>query len=1022
MAARVAPPISTSTSASDVTALHDYTVPNSPTATLNGPSGPSKVAKTGLFAEPGTIPLPDHGYHRLGVAFEDVTVFGSGGTRKTVEGLEVSLLNMWNVWRFASKLFNIKTGPTRPIISNFYGVVPAGETLLVLGRPGSGCSTLLRAITNQRDSFARIDGDFHYGQMNAREASKYYKGDIIFNSEEDIHTPILTVSETLHSALELKHPSAEKTTRRHYGHDLSNRLLHAFGMPHTARTKVGDNFVRGVSGGERKRVSLAETMATNAAITAWDNSVRGLDSAVALHYQKTLKELALSTGQTHITSIYQASQETYNLYDRVCVLYEGQMVFMGRAEEAQQYFEEQGWYKNPRQTTPDFLTSCTSVTERRIREDFHGTVPQTPQEMADYFRRSPYWAKLQNDIAEYKAYHSTSDDTNLFRSAVAQSKHRFTGKANAYKSNFGYQCWAMVKKQLALQKADPRNIIIRIVSNGLNALFVGSVMFKPPADTSGSFAIAGGLFFAILYFTIFAFGEIPATVNSRPLLIKHRTMGFYHPAAVTIAMCLADVPLYALQTLIFSSLFYFLVGLNPGAKYFFTFWFICFTNYSALSVLYRMIGSWSPNLSVAVRYGGFALSLVLTCAGFILPAPLQLGWASWMRRIAPPAYALEALMANEFRTRNLQCGATDLVPNGPGYDNLAYQVCSIPGAVPGQNMVSGDTYILDHYGFKASHIWRNVGICWAMYAIYSAMIVLGSALLVKDTGSATAKVFKRGAAVIEVNTALEKVDSKRHQLQAESSLARQASRPQHSEKVQPRDEEGAEQDFSEAPVFTFQNVRYTVQVDGKDKVLLDGVTALVEPGKLTALMGASGAGKTTLLDTISQRKTTGVVEGEYLIDGKPLSSDFSRRAGFAQQGDVHEPFATVRECLQFSALMRQTGDYTHEQKLAYAEEIIELLELQPIADAIVGGTDSAGGGLGVEERKRLTIGVELAARPDFLLFLDEPTSGLDSQAAYEIVRFLRKIASAGLAVVCVVHQPSGGALHPCSAFLHCRSY
>lgn len=97
---------------------------------------------------------------------------------------------------------------------------------------------------------------------------------------------------------------------------------------------------------------------------------------------------------------------------------------------------------------------------------------------------------------------------------------------------------------------------------------------------------------------------------------------------------------------------------------------------------------------------------------------------------------------------------------------------------------------------------------------------------------------------------------------------------------------------------TVQNLSYTVQVDGQDKKLLDAVSGVVRPGKLCALMGASGAGKTTLLDNLSRRKTTGRIEGDLLIDGKPLDSAFSRRTGFVQQGDIHEPMSTVRECLE----------------------------------------------------------------------------------------------------------------------------
>ncbi|GAA6032631.1 hypothetical protein JCM8097_004852 [Rhodosporidiobolus ruineniae] len=985
-------PISTSTSATDLT-VHEH---HSPTPTLQGDtSGGLKSAKTGLFSQPGTIPLPDHGYHRLGVVFEDVTVYGAGGTRKTVEGLELAMLKMWDVPGFISKLFNLKFGKKRALISGFSGVVPAGETMLVLGRPGSGCSTLLRAITNQRDSFAAVEGEVHYGRLSATEA-KPYSGDIVFNSEDDIHQPLLTVEQTLGSALALKKPHPEPVKRSKYAKAMTSRLLNAYGMPHTARTKVGNEYIRGVSGGERKRVSLAEHLSTNAAISAWDNSVRGLDSAVALQSIKVLKELSLSTGMTNIVSIYQASQDMWAYFDRVCVLYEGEMVFMGRSSDAQAFFEEQGWQKNPRQTTPDFLTSCTSPTERKVREGYRGYVPQTPAEMARYFRESPYWTKLQQDIAAYKQAAASSDDTDRFIDSVRKSGEPLTGK-NAYKTNFARQVLQLIKAQAQVQIADPRNIVVRLASNAFNAIIVGAVTYKPTPNANGSFAVAGALFFGILYFVIFAFGEIPPTVMGRPLLIKHRTLGFYNPAASVVAQIVADIPLYVLQTLLFSALFYFLVGLAPHASNFFLFWFICFVNYSALAACYRMIGSWSPNLSVAVRYGGFALSLLLSSAGFLLPPPIQLGWTHWLSRVSPPAYALEALLANEFRTRTLSCSASEMVPSGPGYDDIRYQSCTLVGVQPGSASVSGLDYLQIKYGFTPSHIGRNIGIIIAMWIIYSILVVVGSSLLVRDTGSASAKVFKRGAVIPDKNK-LTKVESHRQHLNAERVLSREAEQQEKAEKTLAKSD-------ANLPTFTFSDVRYTVQVDGKDKLLLDNVTALVKPGALTALMGASGAGKTTLLDTVSQRKTTGKVEGSFLIDGKPLGSDFARKCAFVMQADIHEPLSTVRECIQFSALLRQDASVSREEKLRYAEEVIQLLELQEIADAIVGNAEI--GGLGIEQKKRLTIAVELAAKPDFLLFLDEPTSGLDSQAAYEVVRFLQKIAQTGMAILCTIHQPSG---------------
>lgn len=131
------------------------------------------------------------------------------------------------------------------------------------------------------------------------------------------------------------------------------------------------------------------------------------------------------------------------------------------------------------------------------------------------------------------------------------------------------------------------------------------------------------------------------------------------------------------------------------------------------------------------------------------------------------------------------------------------------------------------------------------------------------------------------------------------------------------------------------------------------------------------AGKTTLLDVLAQRKSVGVIGGDVLVDGQVPGVRFQRSTAYCEQLDVHEPTATVREALRFSAYLRQPPEVSKAEKDAYVEEVIALLEMEDIADAIIGSPST---GLVVEERKRVTIGVELAAKPEMLLFLDEPTS------------------------------------------------
>jgi ATP-binding cassette subfamily G (WHITE) protein 2 (SNQ2) len=138
-------------------------------------------------------------------------------------------------------------------------------------------------------------------------------------------------------------------------------------------------------------------------------------------------------------------------------------------------------------------------------------------------------------------------------------------------------------------------------------------------------------------------------------------------------------------------------------------------------------------------------------------------------------------------------------------------------------------------------------------------------------------------------------------------------------------------------IFTWDHLSYTVKVPGGHRKLLDDITGWVKPGQLGALMGSSGAGKTTLLDVLAQRKDVGVIQGEILVDGRPLPASFQRSAGYCEQMDVHEGTSTVREALVFSARLRQPVENPDEEKLQYVESVIKLLELEDIQDALIGG-------------------------------------------------------------------------------------
>ncbi|KAH9288445.1 hypothetical protein KI387_032562 [Taxus chinensis] len=212
---------------------------------------------------------------------------------------------------------------------------------------------------------------------------------------------------------------------------------------------------------------------------------------------------------------------------------------------------------------------------------------------------------------------------------------------------------------------------------------------------------------------------------------------------------------------------------------------------------------------------------------------------------------------------------------------------------------------------------------------------------------------------------------------------------------------------------SFRDVQYFVDMTAEMKAsgatekklqLLKDMTGAFRPGVLTALMGVSGAGKTTLMDVLSGRKTGGYIEGDICISGFPkVQQTFARVSGYCEQTDIHSPQITVRESVLFSAYMRLSPEIDAKSKQMFVDVVMDLVELDSLKDTLVGLPGVSG--LSTEQRKRLTIAVELVANPS-IIFMDEPTSGLDARAAAIVMRAVRNTVDTGRTVVCTIHQPS----------------
>ncbi|TFK26768.1 ABC-transporter [Coprinopsis marcescibilis] len=905
---------------------------------------------------------------------------------------------IWALFSYITPLKK-KEERTEPIIHKATGVLKPGEMCLVLGCPGAGCTTFLKAIANQREEFAKVTGNVLYAGIEAEEMHKHYKGEVVFNHEDDLHIPTLTVGQTLQFALSMKAPGPNGRlpglSKKDFNREVEDTLLRMLNISHTKDTLVGDEFVRGVSGGERKRVSIAEMMATRARVQCWDNSTRGLDASTALDFVRSLRVMTDVLGQTTFVTLYQASESIYQLFDKVLLIDGGRQVFYGSPSEARAYFEGLGYNPLPRQTTADYLTGCTDPNERQFAPGRSSNdTPSTPADLETSYLQSRFGVETNKAAQEHKRFmESEKSDQEAFRAAVAADKKRGVSSRSPYTLGFSGQVWALTKRQFQTRLQDDFQLKTGYFFTLVLALLIGGSFFQLPLSSNGAFTRGALIFTALMVTCLDAFAELPTQMVGRPIVRKQTDYSMYRASAISLANLLADMPFSASRVLMYNIIVYFMAGLHRSAGAFFTFHLFNYLAFLAIQGLFRTLGLLCFDFNAAFRLAVFFFPNFVQYCGYLIPILEMKRWLFWISYVNPLGYAWGACMENEFSRIAFPCDGASVVPrNGFGVDKFpldlgANQACTLFGSQPGTSLIQGVDYLKVGYDLNVADLWRlNLPVLIAIFLFFQAAQIFVLEYYPQFGFGAHIRIHApENDEIRALNAAQEAKKVEREALREKEKIVN-ASQSKSSLKHSGR-------------VLTWEKLNYHVPVASGQLRLLHDVNGYVKPGTLTALMGASGAGKTTCLDVLAQRKNIGVISGDVLVDGRPLPLDFARGTAYAEQMDVHEGTATVREALRFSAYLRQPESVPIEEKNAYVEELIELLELQDLTETLVFS-------LSVESRKRLTIGVELAAKPELLLFLDEPTSGLDAQSAWNLVRFLRKLADQGQAILCTIHQPS----------------
>ncbi|KAH7074912.1 ABC transporter CDR4 [Paraphoma chrysanthemicola] len=885
-----------------------------------------------------------------------------------------------------------------PVLEGFDGMVTNGQTLLVLGRPGSGCSTLLKVIGGSTRGLKIGDETvLSYQGIQPNKMHTQFRSDCIYTAESDVHFPELTVEETLLVAAEARTPANLQTSqaRRQYSYALAQATIEAFDLTACAKTKIGNQVIRGVSGGERRRVTLAEAFMGNAAVQCWDQSTRGMDSSTALRFIRTLSSHVQKRKTAAAVSIYQCSQAMYNIFDKVIVLYQGRQIYFGSATDAEAYFINMGFDRPPTSiSTADFLTALTHPPEASlmIRPGYEHKVPRTVDDFVKTWQSSLQHQQLLSAIGDYESKNpvgSCSSKKHMRLLTELRCGQRVSNEFS--KSPWSLSCSAQlglcVRRALKRLRNQIQVPISNIVANGVLALIVGSIFYDLDETSKSFYGRSVLIFFATMLNGFMSGFEVLTIWAQRPIVEKQSRLGFYQPVAEVISAMICDLPNKALSSIFFNVTLYFMANLRRTPQSFFTFLLFSLVCLLTMSMFFRSIGSLCRTFSQTFIPVGTIMFMCIIYTGFVIPPKYIRPWFGWFRHINPLAYAFESLMINEFAGRDFACGL--FVPSGPGYGPgpSSYQACAVVGAIPGNIAVDGSSYLSLTYGYSGAHKWRNLGILFCMMGVMCTIHLVAGQYIQAELPRGEVPSFRRGC-----KNASSGVDE-------ESALSK--TQPANSPFLHmPR---GLQK---QTAILQWSKITYEVSSKHRKGHILKDISGWARPGTLTALMGATGAGKTTLLNVLAGRITSGNLTGSIYVDGAPKKRDFARKLGYSQQEDIHLSTATVREALEFSAKLRQPSYVPEKEKVRYVDEIIDVMGLVDCADAIVGVT---GEGLNVEQRRKLTIAIEMVAKPE-ILFLDEPTSGLDSQTAWSICSLLRTLANSDQTIICTIHQPSAALL------------
>ncbi|KAG2767746.1 ABC transporter G family member 31 [Phytophthora cactorum] len=692
---------------------------------------------------------------------------------------------------------------TKHALRPMSGIIKPGTLTLILANPGAGKSTFLKALAGklQNSSKTKVGGQILYSGLRGDEIDLIKLAGLV--DQTDNHIATLTVRETFKFADMCVNgrPEDQPEEMRDIAALRTELFLQILGMEECADTVVGDALLRGVSGGERKRVTIGEVLVGGQSLFLCDEISTGLDSAATFDIIKSLRTWCKTLGGSAVIALLQPTPEVVEMFDDILMVNEGHMVYHGPRTEILDYFEGHGFTCPPRVDPADFLIEVTSGRGHRYA---NGSIPVkdlavASEDFNNLFCQSSIYRKTHEAISKGFNEHQF-ENAEDFKKAKSVANLARSKEKSEFGLAFMPSTMLLLNRQKLVWIRDPPLLWGKLIE----ALIIGLVMGMIYYNVSSTYYLRM-IFFSIALFQRQAWQQITISFQLRKVFYKQRPRNFFRTSSYAIAESVVQIPVNMAVSFVLGTFFYFMSGLTRTFEKYIVFYLVLLAFQHAISAYMTLLSSLAPSITIGQALAAISVSFFLLFSGNIILADLIPDYWIWMYWFSPISWALRSNMLSEFSSDR-------------------YTDAQSKAQLESFSITQGTGYI-----------WFGVAVLVVYYFAFTSFNALALHYIrYEKFKGVSAKATQEEEA---------------HNVYVEVSTPTTEFQGIGATKVK-----GGGLPFTPTNLCIKDLDYYVTLPSGEERQLLRKITAHFEPGRMVALMGATGAGKTTLMDVIAGLK------------------------------------------------------------------------------------------------------------------------------------------------------------------------